>query len=146
MKRIAFVMAMLPLAFGCATTKTNQESAVTAITHCENKQDSKLRVFHVMYKEKKSAETAYSKILANTSESQFAQLRAVAKRETIDEASREKGGDLGYIRYGEFDRAFESAIFNLPLKTLSSPIQTRWGWHLAWVDEAVNVKTGARCS
>jgi len=154
MKRIAFIVVIFPLAFGCATTRTNQESAITAINesaakainHCENKQDLILRVFHVMYKDKKSAENAYAQILANTTESQFSQLKAMAKRRTIDEASREKGGDLGYIRYGEFDRAFESAIFNLPFKTLSPPIQTRWGWHLAWIDEAANAKTGARCS
>jgi peptidyl-prolyl cis-trans isomerase SurA len=52
-----------------------------------------------------------------------------------DPGSANDGGDLGWISPGELVPEFEKVIGTLPLKTLSEPIQSRYGWHLAEVLE-----------
>ena len=54
----------------------------------------------------------------------------VATRESADSASAAKGGDLGEWTKGAMDPAFDSAAFALPLKTISKPVVSRFGFHL----------------
>jgi peptidyl-prolyl cis-trans isomerase D len=54
----------------------------------------------------------------------------VARRESADSGSAAKGGDLGEWTRGSMDPAFDSAAFSLPLKTLSSPVLSQYGFHL----------------
>jgi peptidyl-prolyl cis-trans isomerase D len=54
----------------------------------------------------------------------------VALRESSDSASAAKGGDLGEWTKGSMDPAFDSAAFALPLKTLSKPVLSQFGYHL----------------
>lgn len=54
----------------------------------------------------------------------------VALRESADSASAAKGGDLGEWTKGAMDPAFDSAAFALPLKTLSQPVLSQFGYHL----------------
>ncbi len=54
----------------------------------------------------------------------------VATRESADSASAAKGGDLGEWTKGAMDPAFDSAAFALPLKTVSKPVLSQFGYHL----------------
>ena len=54
----------------------------------------------------------------------------VARRESADTASAAKGGDLGEWTKGTMDPAFDSAAFSLPLRKLSSPVLSQFGYHL----------------
>jgi peptidyl-prolyl cis-trans isomerase D len=54
----------------------------------------------------------------------------VALRESADSATAAKGGDLGEWTKGSMDPAFDSAAFALPLKTLSKPVLSHFGYHL----------------
>jgi peptidyl-prolyl cis-trans isomerase D len=54
----------------------------------------------------------------------------VAQRESADSASAVKGGDLGEWTKGSMDPAFDSAAFSLPLKTVSRPVLSQFGYHL----------------
>ena len=54
----------------------------------------------------------------------------VATRESADTASAAKGGDLGEWTKGAMDPAFDSAAFTLPLKTVSKPVLSQFGYHL----------------
>jgi len=54
----------------------------------------------------------------------------VAIRESADSATAAKGGDLGEWTKGAMDPAFDSAAFALPLKTLSRPVLSQFGYHL----------------
>jgi peptidyl-prolyl cis-trans isomerase D len=54
----------------------------------------------------------------------------VAQRESADSVSAAKGGDLGEWTKGTMDRAFDSAAFSLPLKTVSRPVLSQFGFHL----------------
>lgn len=161
MKSVVLLTAIPLLLLGCATThqsiekkksieqtntiveQTNTTEVVKPI--CSSPQDIKYRVFHSMYSDLPSAEAAYTKILANTTVPQFFQLMTVARKESIDSDSRDRGGDLGYIKIASFDKSFGTAVSHLPLKKISHPIQSKFGWHLVWVSDALDVKTNQHC-
>jgi len=55
---------------------------------------------------------------------------------TFDEASlAASGGVLGWIKFGDMDRDFEQAAYALQTGQRSSPVKTRFGWHIIQVDE-----------
>ena len=54
----------------------------------------------------------------------------VAQRESADSATAVKGGDLGEWTKGSMDPAFDSAAFSLPLRTISKPVLSQFGFHL----------------
>ena len=54
----------------------------------------------------------------------------VAQRESADSASAVKGGDLGEWTKGSMDPGFDSAAFALPLRTVSKPVRSQFGFHL----------------
>lgn len=154
MERIAIIAVIALSVLGCTTThqklepKSNIEQNNTpVIVHpiCSSPQDIKYRVFHSMYADQQPAEDAYTKITANTSVPQFFQLMTVARKESIDTDSRDRGGDLGYIKIASFDKSFGTAVSHLPLKKLSHPIQSKFGWHLVWVSDALDIKTNQHC-
>jgi peptidyl-prolyl cis-trans isomerase D len=60
---------------------------------------------------------------------------AVAKEVSEDKANKDKGGDLGFIRRGNAEEAFESAAFALQAGELSGVVETRFGFHVIKVDE-----------
>jgi len=59
----------------------------------------------------------------------------VARRRSIFESSRKRGGALGIVRRGEFDRNLEKAAFALPVGEVSGPIKTPVGWQIVRVTE-----------
>ncbi len=113
---------------------------------CIDLVDAKVRLFHSMYAEKKDADSAYLKIISNTKSPKLSQLRLIASKDSLDPGSKSSGGDMGYVLTSYFTSEFASAILSLPLKTLSSPIQSILGWHLVWVDEREDIGIDKRCS
>ena len=68
----------------------------------------------------------------------------VAKLESADTVSGRQGGDLGEWTRGAFDPAFDSAAFSMPLKRLSEPVATQFGFHLIEVLSRKGNKATAR--
>lgn len=54
----------------------------------------------------------------------------VARRESADTVSGNRGGDLGEWKRGDFDPAFEAEAFRIPLRTVSQPVLSSFGYHL----------------
>lgn len=52
-----------------------------------------------------------------------------------DPGSKDKGGDLGWIRKGMMVPAFEQALFAATAGELVGPVETEFGWHVIRVDE-----------
>src|SRR5579862_3750869 len=69
----------------------------------------------------------------------FAEL---AKKDSDDKGSGEKGGDLDWIVKGQMDPQFEAAAFALKPKELSPVVTTTFGYHIIQVldKEAAHVK------
>jgi len=64
-----------------------------------------------------------------------AKFEDVAKRESDDTSSGAKGGDLGRSVKGAYVKAFDDAIFSLPIGTMSQPVKTEFGFHIVRVDK-----------
>lgn len=52
-----------------------------------------------------------------------------------DPGSASRGGDLGYFPLASMVKPFDSLIQNTPVGSLGGPVKTRFGWHIARVEE-----------
>lgn len=84
------------------------------------------------------ADSARQEILAG------APFADVARRESSDSASAVKGGDLGEWTKGSMDPAFDSAAFSLPLRTVSRPVLSQFGFHLIEITSRKGKKAKGR--
>lgn len=55
---------------------------------------------------------------------------AMARRHSEDPGSAPQGGDLGFVRRGQFVKEFESAVFSLAPGEISEPVETEFGLHI----------------
>jgi peptidyl-prolyl cis-trans isomerase SurA len=55
---------------------------------------------------------------------------ALAKRHSQDPGSAAQGGDLGWVRRGQFVKEFETAVFAMSEKQVSDVVETERGLHL----------------
>jgi len=62
----------------------------------------------------------------------FAEL---AKNNSEDPGSAQRGGDLGYFGRGQMVKAFEDTAFSLAPQTVSQPFRTQFGWHILKVED-----------
>lgn len=63
----------------------------------------------------------------------------MAKQYSLDAASAANGGDLGWVTADELVPQFSEAMNELPLKTVSKPVKSSFGWHLIEVLERKTV-------
>jgi peptidyl-prolyl cis-trans isomerase D len=80
-----------------------------------------------------AADTAMARARADSVRQEIAGGAAfadVARRESADSVSASHGGDLDQWTRGSMDPAFDSAAFKLPLNTVSSPVLSKFGFHL----------------
>lgn len=69
----------------------------------------------------------------------------IARRESMDPASRELGGDIGWNRRGSgLVPEFERAIFTLPPGRVSPIIETAFGYHIIRVDRVQPAEVKSR--
>ena len=54
----------------------------------------------------------------------------MAKRYSEDQGSASQGGDLGFVRRGQFVKEFEEAVFSLGEKQISGLVETEFGIHI----------------
>jgi peptidyl-prolyl cis-trans isomerase D len=72
-----------------------------------------------------------------------ADFAALAGAESDDPGSKNKGGDLGWVRRGQMVEKFEQALFALKPGEVSEPVETEFGWHLVRLDELREARTRA---
>ncbi len=54
----------------------------------------------------------------------------LARRHSEDPGSAPQGGDLGFVRRGQFVKEFETAVFSLAPGEISDPVETEFGLHI----------------
>jgi peptidyl-prolyl cis-trans isomerase D len=64
----------------------------------------------------------------------------LAKENSQDPGSKNKGGDLGRVTRGMMVKPFEDALFGLQAGAVSAPVKTDFGWHLIKLEEIVPAK------
>ena len=62
-----------------------------------------------------------------------------AKKYSVDKVSGYKGGDLGYQRPSGLVKEFSDVMKETPLKKISDPFQSRFGWHILYVENIRSV-------
>jgi peptidyl-prolyl cis-trans isomerase SurA len=68
----------------------------------------------------------------------------IARRESMDETTAERGGDLGWNRRGEMVPAFDRMMFALPPGVVSPVVETTFGFHIIKVDRVQPAEVKAR--
>ena len=67
-----------------------------------------------------------------------------AKRFSMDPASKDQGGSLGWFRRGQMETKFEDVAFSLRPGTISPPVETPYGYHLIQVERIQPAEVSAR--
>jgi parvulin-like peptidyl-prolyl isomerase len=80
-------------------------------------------VRHILVRTRSQARLIRSRLRSGAS------FRALARRHSLDRATRNAGGALAVYR-GRGDRAFERAAFALRTRQISAPVKSRAGWHV----------------
>lgn len=70
-----------------------------------------------------------------------AKFEDLAKKDSEDDTTKDKGGDLGWIVDGQTDPAVQQAAFNIPIGSVSDPIQTQYGIEIIKVLERETAHT-----
>lgn len=97
-------------------------------------------VRHILFKTQGKPESEDAKMKAKAEET-LKQIKAganfaeLAKKLSEDPGSGQNGGDLGNVVRGATVKNFDEYSFTGPLKTLSAPIKTEFGYHLIEVLE-----------
>jgi peptidyl-prolyl cis-trans isomerase C len=68
---------------------------------------------------------------------QGADFAALARRRSLDDATRASGGDLGTVTAAQLESAYATAAFHTPRGRVFGPLETKFGWN---VGEVVGVK------
>jgi foldase protein PrsA len=61
--------------------------------------------------------------------------KRVAKRYSIDDASKAQGGKLPGVAKGQQEKAFDTAIFKAKKGRITGPVKTQFGWYVFEVDK-----------
>ncbi|EKU46577.1 foldase protein PrsA [Staphylococcus massiliensis] len=80
---------------------------------------------------KKKAEEIHKKVEKNPDK--FAD---IAKKESMDDASKKKGGSLDYVIKGQMVEDFEKPLFKLKEGEVSDVVKTEFGYHIIKADKA----------
>ena len=92
-------------------------------------QNEAVHVRHVLVD---SQERARSILLRAMSGENFAEMAA---KESLDQGSARKGGDLGWLGRGQATHSFEEVAFSLKAGRLGGPVESDFGWHVLEVLE-----------
>ncbi len=99
------------------------------------KDEMEVKARHVLVKD----EAAAKKIIEDLKKG--ADFLKIAREQSIDKASAQEGGDVGYFRKGDMVKEFADAAFALvPGKISETPVKTQFGWHVIKVDDKRKVK------
>ncbi|KJU85123.1 PpiC-type peptidyl-prolyl cis-trans isomerase [Candidatus Magnetobacterium bavaricum] len=94
-----------------------------------------VRAVHILVKTEQEAKDLYDKLKKG---GDFA---ASAKSVSIDTATADKGGDLGFFSRGQMEPNFDEAVFKLNKGELSKPVKTSFGYHIIKVVDNKEAKT-----
>jgi peptidyl-prolyl cis-trans isomerase C len=86
-----------------------------------------------------SEETA-KKVAAEVKKGKFDK---VAKANSKDPGSKDKGGDLGWTVPTNFVQPFGEAILKMSKGQISAPVQTQFGWHIIKLEDTRELKVPA---
>ena len=118
---------------------------VLKILESKNKASSfinEYKVSHILLKPDvmTSAETIREELIVMRNKIKgLSDFKIFAKKYSADKASGFRGGDLGYVRPKSLVPAFASKLKTTPMKKISDPFQSRFGWHILYIENIRSV-------
>jgi len=91
----------------------------------------KIHAAHILLKSEQEARQVGAMLKSG------APFEKLATEKSVDDSSRERGGDLGTFPRGSIVPAFEEAAFALAAGSVSAPVKTEFGWHVIKVVEKI---------
>ena len=88
-----------------------------------------IKASHILLETEEDAKKALERLEAGED---FA---TVAQEMSIDEGTRDSGGDLGWFPPGQMVAEFEKAAFNTPVGEISESVQSSFGYHIIKVED-----------
>jgi len=110
----------------------------------EGKPGARYRLSHLFLKFPEDAEDREKEAIENRALEILAQIQGGAdftrlvRQYSEDEATRKRGGDLGSVEEGAFDKAIEQSVKNLKEGEISLPIRTDEGVHLVRLESRMD--------
>jgi foldase protein PrsA len=96
--------------------------------HLQIGQPSQVQARHILVKTQGQANAIEAQLKKG------ADFATLAKANSIDPGSKDKGGELGWFGPGQMVPAFQKAAFALQPGQISAPVQTPFGWHVIQVE------------
>ena len=114
--------------------------ALWAVTRQESRHETRAHVSHILFKynprDPADRDRAYAKAQSVREEIlNGASFADMARKYSEDEFTRDRGGDMGWIRRGILVESVDRYIWQAPLKQVSPVIDSNYGFHLVWVDD-----------
>ena len=88
-----------------------------------------VRVRHIVSASKEDADKILAKLQGG------ADFAVLASKESIDQATRLEGGDLGYMTEDQAPPELQKVIKSTPIGGISKPFPTSMGWHVAKIED-----------
>ena len=99
------------------------------------KDETEVKIRHIMFNDEASALKTVDALKGGTD------FQKLAREQSIDKSTASQGGDLGYIRAGQVDKAFADAAFALKAGEFSkTPVKSAMGWHVLKLDDRRKLK------
>ncbi len=89
---------------------------------------------HILVKDESEAKSIAAQLKKG------AKFEDMAKKHSLDQGSRDKGGSLGWALPGNFMQTFADALVNLKKGGVSAPVKSDAGWHLIKQDDVRDFK------
>ncbi|HID93580.1 MAG TPA: hypothetical protein EYP60_05740 [bacterium (Candidatus Stahlbacteria)] len=96
--------------------------------------DTEIKVRHILLNTKDEAERVYKEARQAKDFATLARLRSKDRR-TVN-----KGGDLGWIKWGKMATEFQKVAFSLKIGEISEPVKTTYGYHIIKVEDIRKVE------
>lgn len=97
-------------------------------------QEEQVKASHILVEKEEEAKEVEEKISAGKD---FAEL---AKEHSIDEGTKEQGGELGYFGKGQMVKEFEDSVFALEVGEISKPVKSKFGYHIIKLEDKKEAK------
>ncbi len=110
-----------------ATEEKALEEYEKMVEHLKGKEERKIK--HILVNDEEEIERARRSVMRS------GDFEKVAKEKSIDTASAENGGDLGYVLQEELVPEFGDVAFILKVGEVSKPVKTQYGWHIIKVED-----------
>lgn len=111
-------------------TEVTQDKLLTKYDEIEKtvKGKQQIKASHILL----GSEDEANNVIEHLKKESFAK---IAKDVSLDSSTKDKGGDLGYLLAGTMDPDFEKVALALKVGEVSSPVKTKFGWHVIKLDE-----------